>query len=49
VVLCFLSADALKQMEKNDADIASAFHRFMAYVMAECLVSMTDAMKVLLD
>jgi sulfate permease, SulP family len=49
VVLFFLSGDALKQMEQHDPDIASAFHRFMAHVMAERLVSSTDAMKVLLD
>jgi sulfate permease, SulP family len=48
-LLFFLSGDALKQMEKNDPDIASAFHRFMAHVMAERLVSSTAAMKVLLD
>lgn len=48
-VLFFLSSDALKEMEANNPEISTAFHRFMAMTIAERLVKSAETMKVLLD
>jgi len=48
-VLFFLSSKALKEMERSNPEISTAFHRFMAHAIAERLVSAAETMKVLLD
>jgi len=47
--LFFLSAEKLQEMEDNNPEISTAFHKFMAHTIAERLVGAADTMKVLLD
>jgi SulP family sulfate permease len=46
--LYILSADALARMEADDPALASAFHRFMAGLLAERLDGATDTIQALL-
>jgi SulP family sulfate permease len=44
-----LSSDKLSEMEKADPAIAAAFHRFMAQLLSERLVSVTDTLQSALE
>lgn len=43
-----LTADSLKQMEEENPDIAAAFHKFIAQLLSERLLSTTDSLQALL-
>ncbi len=43
----FLFTETLQKMEKEDPEVATAFHRFIAQLLAERLVDNTRALKVL--
>ena len=44
-----LTAQSLRQLEHDHADIAAAFHRFMIHILAERLNHTDDAMRLLLQ
>ena len=44
-----LSSDKLSQMEETDPAIAAAFHKFMAQLLSERLVSITDTLQSALE
>ena len=46
--LFFLSTASLREMEQKNPEIAAAFHRFMAHMLAERLASAAEALKVAL-
>ena len=46
-VIYSLSADSLQEMEEKDPDVATAFHRFIAQLLAERLVDNTRALEML--
>jgi len=48
-VLYYLSAEALTQMERNDPELASAFHQFIARMLAERLSDNNRAIQALSD
>ena len=47
--LYFLSADKLREMERDVPEIAAAFHRFIANVLAERLMNSNDTIQALLE
>jgi SulP family sulfate permease len=47
--LYFLSADKLCEMERDAPEIATAFHRFIANILAERLVNSNDTIQALLE
>ncbi len=48
-VLYYLSAEALSRMERNDPELASAFHQFIARMLAERLSDNNRAIQALSD